>query len=125
MINLKNIFLVLTGSALGGVIRFILSVYLQQKVSSKFPIGTFSVNLIGCFIIGAIFAVIAKSSSGSNDIRLLLSTGFCGGFTTFSAFAIENLDMIKNGNYTTALIYIVLSIVLGITATLIGTLMFK
>lgn len=125
MINLRNIFLVLTGSALGGVIRFILSAYLQNRVSSKFPLGTFSVNVIGCFIIGVIFALIAKSSSGNNDIRLLLATGFCGGFTTFSAFAIENLDMIKNGNYTTALIYIILSIVLGITATLIGTIMFK
>lgn len=125
MINLKNIFLVLTGSALGGVIRFIISAYLQNRVSSKFPLGTFSVNLIGCFIIGAIFALISKSSLGNNDIRLLLATGFCGGFTTFSAFAIENLDMIKNGNYTIALIYIVLSIVLGITATLAGTLMFK
>lgn len=125
MINIRNIFLVLTGSAFGGVIRFIFSAYLQNRVSSKFPLGTFSVNLLGCFIIGAIFALIAKSSSGNNDIRLLLATGFCGGFTTFSAFAIENLDMIKNGNYTTALIYIVSSIVLGITATLVGTLMFK
>lgn len=58
-------------------------------------------------------------------MRLLLTTGFCGGFTTFSAFAIENLDMIRTGNYITALTYIVLSVVLGITATLLGTLLFK
>ncbi|MFN5422106.1 MAG: fluoride efflux transporter CrcB [bacterium] len=125
MINLRNILLVLTGSALGGTIRFIISVYLQNKIVSKFPLGTFVVNLIGCFLIGVIFSFVARNSIGNDDIKLLLATGFCGGFTTFSAFAIENLDMIRNGNHATALTYIILSIILGIIATLLGTFMFK
>ena len=105
--------------------RFITSYLIQQKIGARFPTGTFAVNLIGCFFIGVIFSLAAKNAQGSDDMKLLLATGFCGGFTTFSAFAIENMELFKSGNNLTALTYILLSVTLGIIATFAGTLMFK
>lgn len=125
MINLRNIVLVLIGSAVGGMMRYITSALIQHKIGSKFPLGTFTVNLIGCFIIGVIFSIAAKNAQGSDDMKLLLATGFCGGFTTFSAFALENIELFRSGNYATAFAYVVLSVMLGILATFTGTLMFK
>jgi CrcB protein len=125
MINARNILLVLVGSAVGGLMRFITSYLIQQKIGARFPTGTFAVNLIGCFLIGMIFSLAAKNAQGSDDLKLLLATGFCGGFTTFSAFAIENMELFKSGNNLTALTYILLSVTLGIFATFAGTLMFK
>lgn len=125
MINARNIILVLLGSAVGGMMRFITSYLVHQKIDNRFPSGTFAVNLIGCFFIGVIFSLAAKNAQGADDMKLLLATGFCGGFTTFSAFAIENMELFKSGNHLTALTYILLSVTLGIIATFAGTLMFK
>ena len=83
MIDLKNILLVLVGSAAGGSSRYITSLLIQSKNSSLFPMGTFVINLLGCFIIGIIYAIAARNASTGSDIKLLVATGFCGGFTTF------------------------------------------
>lgn len=125
MISIKNIIFVLLGSALGGASRFIATEIVKQKTSFKFPLGTFLVNLIGCFIMGIVLGYISRSTEDTNNIKLLLITGFCGGFTTFSAFAAENLNLLKTGNQTTAIAYIALSIVLGIFATFLGNFIFK
>lgn len=124
MIDIKNISLVVLGSATGGTLRYLLSLFFLAKGLNKFPWATLSVNLIGCFIIGIIYAVIEKSNQGEN-IRLLLATGFCGGFTTFSAFAIENLQLLKLEATTTAIFYIALSVVLGILLSFVGYFLFK
>ena len=125
MISVKNILTVILGSGLGGALRFISSEYIKQYFSPRFPAGTFIVNLLGCFIIGIVYGMSLKGSQNSNEIKLLLATGFCGGFTTFSAFTAENIELIRNGNQTTALLYIILSVTLGITATFIGSALFK
>ena len=101
-----------------------MSLYFIAKGLNKFPWATLSVNILGCFLIGAIYAISEKSSLGEN-IKLLLATGFCGGFTTFSAFAIENLQLIKLGAATTAITYIALSVVLGILLAFVGYFLFK
>ena len=124
MIAIKNISLVVLGSATGGTLRYLISLFFLAKGLNKFPWATLSVNLIGCFIIGIIYAVIEKSNQGEN-IRLLLATGFCGGFTTFSAFAIENLQLLKLEATTTAIFYIALSVVLGILLSFVGYFLFK
>lgn len=125
MISIKNIILVILGSSLGGASRYVVSEIIKQKTAFKFPLGTFMVNLIGCFIIGIVYGYVSRSTEDSNDIKLLLATGFCGGFTTFSAFAAENMALLKTGNQVTAISYIVLSVVLGILATFLGNFIFK
>ena len=125
MIDLKNILLVLAGSAAGGSVRYITSLMIQSKSTTQFPLGTFLINLIGCFIIGMIYAIASRNASTGSDIKLLLATGFCGGFTTFSAFAFENLELFKSGLHLTALLYIILSVVLGILAVILGAYLIK
>lgn len=125
MIDLKNILLVLAGSAAGGSARYITSMLIQSKNNTPFPMGTFAINILGCFIIGMVYAVAARNASTGSDIKLLLATGFCGGFTTFSAFAFENLELLKSGQQLTALIYIILSVVLGILAVVLGAYLIK
>jgi CrcB protein len=88
-------------------------------------LGTFLINLIGCFIIGMIYAIASRNATTGSEIKLLLATGFCGGFTTFSAFAFENLELFKSGQYLTALLYIILSVVLGILAVILGAYLIK
>lgn len=125
MIDPKNILLVFAGSAAGGSVRYITSLLIQSKNTTQFPLGTFLINLIGCFIIGMIYAIASRNASTGSDIKLLLATGFCGGFTTFSAFAFENLELFKSGQYLTALLYIILSVVLGILAVILGAYLIK
>jgi len=97
MINVKNSLLVIVGSAAGGVLRFWIGSFIQRGVQTKFPLGTFTVNIIGCFVMGLIMGYIEKSSSTSTTtLSLLLATGLCGGFTTFSAFAFENIHLLRN-----------------------------
>jgi CrcB protein len=125
MIELKNITYVVLGSASGGTLRYLISVYFLTKGLNKFPWVTLSVNLIGCFLIGVIYAISEKSIQGGENLKLFLATGFCGGFTTFSAFAMENFQFIKQEATTTAIVYIALSVVLGILLTFLGFVAFK
>ena len=125
MIDLKNILLVLVGSAAGGSLRYITSLMIQSKNSTQFPLGTFLINIIGCFVIGLVYAIAARNATTGSDIKLLLATGFCGGFTTFSAFAFENLELFKSGMHLTALMYIILSMTLGILAVVLGASLIK
>jgi CrcB protein len=124
MIDVKNIVFVILGSATGGALRYMMSLYFIAKGLNKFPWATLTVNLLGCLLIGAIYAIHEKSTQGEN-IKLLLATGFCGGFTTFSAFAIENLHLIKQGATTPAIGYIALSVILGILLAFFGYFLFK
>jgi len=125
MIELKNILLVLAGSAAGGSARYVTSLFIQTKNTTHFPVGTFVINLLGCFVIGVVYAIAARNATSGSDIKLLLATGFCGGFTTFSAFAFENLELLKSGQHLSALIYIILSVVLGIMAVVLGAYLIK
>jgi fluoride exporter len=114
---LKNILLIACGGALGSVARYIIGQFISSKY---FPYGTFLVNSVGCFVIGCFMALSLKNESFTNNYKLFLITGFCGGFTTFSAFAIENLQLLQNAKLYTALTYSLLSVVVGIVCTFIG-----
>lgn len=107
------------GSFIGGVCRFLLSQFIQTKFPSSFPFATFAVNVIGCLSIGIVYGLFFKNSLG-NEWRLFLATGILGGFTTFSAFTFETVELIKNGKINLALLYIGASILLGLAATFIG-----
>lgn len=121
---MQQFFIVGIGSFLGGGLRYLISVFFNQKVNPDFPYATLSVNLFGCLLIGVFYGLFEKSLI-NNDWKLFLTTGLCGGFTTFSAFSIESLQLIKQGNLIAMLIYILISIVIGITLTYAGYLMAK
>ncbi len=107
------------GSFIGGVCRFLLSQFIHAKFPSSFPFGTFAVNIIGCLLIGGVYDLFLKNSL-SNDWKLFLATGILGGFTTFSAFSFETVELLKNGKLSYAVMYVCASVVVGLTATFIG-----
>lgn len=114
---IKNFLLVGLGGALGSMLRYAVSLSVTVK---NFPLGTFAVNIVGSFIIGIILALSIKDESFLNNWKVFLATGICGGFTTFSSFSAENLTLLQNGKFGIALLYITLSIVLGIAAAWLG-----
>jgi fluoride exporter len=117
----KNFLLVGVGGMAGSMLRYLFSVIIKHN---SFPYSTFVVNIIGSFIIGLTMAVAAKQQNFTH-YTLLLATGICGGFTTFSAFSWESVQMLQQQRYTTLAIYILLSIVLGIAATFLGYTILK
>lgn len=116
---LRTLLIVGSGSFAGGALRYLISQYMKPA-SAGFPFGTFCVNILGCFLIGLFYGLFARYSSNSSDWCLLLTTGFCGGFTTFSTFCNESMTMVQNGNWGTMVIYIAGSMLLGIAAVLLG-----
>jgi CrcB protein len=119
---IRILLLIGSGSFLGGISRFLTSRYIQQHVLSDFPYGTFIVNILGCFLIGLFFGISERAEVLSIEARMFLTVGFCGGFTTFSTFSNESLAMIRDGNIFYVALYAGGSVVIGILATYIGTL---
>ena len=116
---MKGFLLVFLGGGLGSGLRYLVTIALNQY-SKVFPFGTFTVNMLGCLLIGLILGYAQKENTLTSNQTLLLATGFCGGFTTFSAFANENLELIKNGEIFNFSVYSVSSIVIGIVAVFVG-----
>ena len=114
---LKNFLLVALGGGIGSMLRYGISVLINVK---EFPWPTLAVNIIGSFVIGLIIAFSIKEESFFTNWKLFLATGICGGFTTFSAFSMENIQLLQNEKYLFALTYILLSVVLGIAAAFAG-----
>jgi CrcB protein len=122
---IKSLLFIGTGGFLGSISRFLASKYLQNNFPSAFPIGTFFVNITGCLLIGLIYGFSERSSLLSPGWKLFLTVGFCGGFTTFSTFANENLALLRDGEFFHFLVYTGLSVFLGIAATFFGVLITK
>jgi len=121
---MKQVLLVFVGGGVGSALRYVVGKFLKT-VSSGFPWGTFSVNVIGSLLIGIFMGIVLKNSSFSENQTLLLITGFCGGFTTFSAFAYENQVFLKEGDLTNFFIYTLGSIGVGIMAVFLGLFISK
>ena len=109
-----------TGGFLGTVSRFLASRYFQNLFLSSFPFGTFIVNVTGCLLIGIFFGLSQKGNLISPEWRMFLTVGFCGGFTTFSTFAGENIALLKDGDFFYFALYTGLSVFLGLMATYLG-----
>lgn len=122
---LKNILLIGLAGGLGSIARFLCQKVLYAWYPHPFPVGTFLVNIAGCLLIGLFAGLAAKGTLVSTEWRLLLMTGFCGGFTTFSAFALENINLIKAGQHFYFLLYTAASVVLGILAAWLGMIIVK
>ena len=121
----KMFFIVGFGSFLGGGSRYLAQQYITRQVLSSFPYGTMVVNILGCFLIGIIFALSEKADVFSTELRLFLATGFCGGFTTFSSFSLENFGLLRDGQYFYVFTYVGLSVLIGFLATYLGILLIK
>lgn len=118
---MKQALLVGLGGAIGSIARYLLGASLLHRFPHlKFPLGTFTVNFLGCLLIGLIAGYAERRENFSPDIRLFLMTGLCGGFTTFSAFAHENLNLLRRGDSSLAFAYIAASVLLGLAATWLG-----
>ena len=122
---IKSVLIVGIGSFIGGALRYLISTLFKQYCTQGFPWGTLLVNLMGCFIFGAIFALFSKYSSTSHPWCLLLTTGLCGGFTTFSTFAYESVLMLQQGNLSGFISYIATSLIAGISLFALGYWIFK
>jgi CrcB protein len=124
-IMIKTLIFVGSGGFLGSIARFLASRYIQNNFPSAFPYGTFFVNISGCLLIGLIYGFSERSSLLTPGWKLFLTVGFCGGFTTFSTFANENLALLRDGAYFNFSLYTGLSVLLGIAATFFGVLITK
>lgn len=116
---MKELLLVCIGSFFGGGIRYLFSKGIAIFMDTQLPWGTLTVNIVGSFLIG-MFSAMALSNHISPSTKLLLITGFCGGFTTFSTFMNENLLLARGGQLVLAIVYTFASIFLGIIALIAG-----
>ena len=121
----KHILLVGLGGAVGSIARYICQKYLNNAFPDAFPMGTFLVNISGCLAIGMLYGLTSNYAIFTTELRLLLMAGFCGGFTTFSAYTLEGLALIEQQRYTTFFLYFTGSVVLGLAATFLGALVTK
>lgn len=112
------------GSCLGGISRYLLSQFIQNKFLSAFPYGTMVVNILGCFLIGVIFGL-SERGNFTMVWRLFLVTGFLGGFTTFSSFSNETVGLLRDGQIWYAFTYISCSVFIGLLATFSGISIIK
>ncbi len=116
---MKQALIVFLGGGLGSSLRFLISKFLNPLIS-QFYLGTFTVNIVGCLVIGFVMGLATKNQSIAQNTVLFFATGFCGGFTTFSAFALEKHNFLKQAEIGPMLIYLSLSIVLGILGVAVG-----
>ncbi|MBK5271253.1 MAG: fluoride efflux transporter CrcB [Bacteroidia bacterium] len=122
---MKNILLIGLGGGIGSIARYLCQKWFSISYTQTFPWGTFVVNLIGCFLIGLVYAASEKGTALSPQTRLFLATGFCGGFTTFSTFAFENMELFRSGDTAYFLLYTIGSVVLGIIGVFGGVAIMK
>ena len=121
---LKEIIAVFIGGGLGSVLRFLINKI--QIISDKnFPYSTFISNFLGCLILGIVLGYFIKNENTNSMLFVFLTVGICGGFTTFSSFSNESLQLIQNGEIFTFLAYLLASLVIGIMSVYMGTLTFK
>lgn len=119
MPHLTNIALVFLGSGLGGSLRYLVGVLFGRMLpTTGFPYATIVINVVGSFLIGLLMG--GAISVNSNSLRFLFAVGFCGGFTTFSAFSIDAVDLLRGGQYFIFLAYVWASVALSFVAVSLG-----
>ena len=116
-----NCLVVALGGGIGACLRYLIGL-LPLKEPFTFPVKTLFINILGCFVIGLIAAIAAKTTSLSPRTVLFIKTGLCGGFTTFSTFALETETLLKTGHIGLAILYVALSVVVGVGLAFAGQL---
>ncbi|MBS1588895.1 MAG: fluoride efflux transporter CrcB [Bacteroidetes bacterium] len=108
------------GGAAGSMLRYAIGLFFQRYFQPSFPFSTLFINLLGCLLIGFLFGLADKQAWMQGNVLLLLATGFCGGFTTFSTFALENIGLIQQAQFFSATFYSLLSVGLGLALCRLG-----
>lgn len=121
---MKQLLLVFIGGGFGSAVRFVIGKYMNSS-ETGIPWGTFTANILGSLIIGIILGLAAKNDALSSNQTLLLATGFCGGFTTFSTFAYENHVFLKSGDFTSFALYTIGSFIIAFLAVFVGLFIAK
>lgn len=116
---IKSYLIVGLGGAAGSMLRYAVQRLFTIQSTAAFPTGTLLVNISGCFLIGVLWSIFSRSLSWNEEMKLLLMTGFCGGFTTFSAFTLEGIGLLKESKTSLFMIYLIASVVGGLLATII------
>ncbi len=117
---IKNILLVGLGGGAGSILRYLCQRWFAEVYSHSFPWGTFAVNITGCFLIGVFWGLTFKTFDSNEHWKLFLMTGICGGFTTFSAFTLEGIGLIREQKLGLFFLYVAGSVVAGLALTLLG-----
>ncbi len=120
---MRDVLFVAVGGMIGCVARFLAVSFVARLLPSTFPFGTFAVNVVGSFIMGAVVGLADRYLWMHHDWRMFLTVGFCGGFTTFSAFAFENVELLLDKNYGTLAAYSIASFALCALSAMAGFLL--
>ena len=120
--KLKELIYIFIGSGLGGLTRFGLGKWINNFLSTNFPFGTFIVNILACLVLGFVVGLADNRQIISPQTKLFWVVGFCGGFSTFSTFSNETLNLLQSGYHMTNIIYILTSVILCLTFTYFGLL---
>lgn len=118
--SVLNMLVVGVGSGLGGMLRFFISLHSGASSSSGIPWGTLAVNLAGCLFIGLIYGIIDRGIDVGTNLKLFLTVGFCGGFTTYSTFVNENMMLIERGDFVSFIAYSGMTILFGLALVFVG-----
>lgn len=116
----RTLLLIGLGGGIGSIFRYLTAVLVTKYFQTAFPWATFTANILGCLIIGLLLGYFEKQELAYPDLKFLFITGFCGGYTTFSTFASENVNLLQSGNTFMAFIYIASSVIISLFAVWIG-----
>ena len=122
---MKQLLFIAFGGMAGSISRYLIQQFIVRNYATLFPLGTFLVNIIGSLLIGILLGLATRYQWMNQELRLLLVVGFCGSFTTFSTFAFEGLELLKDQQYILLFTYIGLSLLVGFLAVWLGFYLFK